>query len=125
MNSELSQFFSEQSDVIVAILYGSRAREEGAASDWDLAVMLSQTLSSPLDRLARFERLRSGLAKSLNCVEAHIDLIDLQRAPLNLCITVATEGKIIKGAESIELFRFYQRAWSGQEEFHYRKANGL
>ena len=71
------------------------------------------------------ERLRAALASVLSSREDCIDLVDLKRAPLNLCITVAEEGEILKGAETLELFRFYQRAWSLQEEFHFRRVNGL
>ena len=80
---------------------------------------------SKLEQLARLERLRAALAKGLACRAGTIDLIDLKRAPLSLCIAVAEEGKVLKGGQSLELFRFYQRAWSGQEEFHFRKAHGL
>ena len=48
----------------------------------------------------------------------------MARAPLNLCVTIAAEGQILKGAETLELFRFYQRAWRGQEEFYLRQAHG-
>lgn len=125
MTSTLTAFFDHQRDVCVAFLFGSRARGTADASDWDIAVSFEACCASNLDRLARLEQLRSALAKALNCRAELIDLIDLRRAPLNLCITVAEEGKILKGRRSLELFRFYQRAWSGQEEFHMRKAHGL
>lgn len=125
MSSILIDFFKQQSDVSVAYLFGSRARGDAKASDWDLAVIFNGRPSSKLDQLARVEQLRSGLSKSLSCEADLIDLIDLQRAPLNLCITVAEEGQILIGQSSLELFRFYQRAWSAQEEFHFRKAHGL
>jgi predicted nucleotidyltransferase len=125
MSSTLTAFFEQQRDVCVAFLFGSRARGAADAADWDLAVTFDGTFDSSLDQLARLERLRSELAKALSCQADLIDLIDLRRAPLNLCITVAEEGQILKGRQSLELFRFYQRAWSGQEEFHFRKEYGL
>jgi predicted nucleotidyltransferase len=121
MSSTLTDFFESQSDICVAFLFGSRARGAEDAVDWDIAVTLDGTLDSSLDQLARLERLRSELTTALSCPADLIDLIDLTRAPLNLCITVAEEGQILKGRQSLELFRFYQRAWSGQEEFHMRK----
>ena len=125
MSSALTAFFEQQRDVCVAFLFGSRARDEVNASDWDIAVCFDAGAMSKLEQLARLERLRSALAKELACRADAIDLIDLTRAPLNLCITVAEEGAVLKGGQSLELFRFYQRAWSGQEEFHFRKAHGL
>jgi predicted nucleotidyltransferase len=125
MTSSLTAFFEQQRDVCVAFLFGSRAREASEASDWDVAVCFNECFTSKLEQLARLERLRSALAKALACPADAVDLIDLKRAPLNLCITVAEEGKVLKGCRSLELFRFYQRAWSGQEEFHFRKAHGL
>lgn len=125
MSSTLTAFFEQQRDVCVAFLFGSRARGVADAADWDLAVCFDRAAPSHLDELARIERLRAALAIELACPADAIDLIDLRRAPLNLRITVAEEGQILKGRQSLELFRFYQRAWSGQEEFHFRKAHGL
>ena len=124
MSSVLTAFFEQQHDICVAFLFGSRARGAANPGDWDVAVSFHGPEVSRLEQLGRLERLRSSLAKALRCRADAIDLIDLKRAPLNLCITVAAEGKILKGAQSLELFRFYQRAWSGQEEFHFRKAHG-
>jgi predicted nucleotidyltransferase len=125
MSSILIDFLKQQSDVSVAFLFGSRARGDAQASDWDIALIFNRRSSSKLDQLARLEQLRSGLSQTLACEADLIDLIDLQRAPLNLCISVAEEGQILTGHSSLELFRFYQRAWSAQEEFHFRKAHGL
>jgi len=122
------QFFEKQADVAVAFLYGSRARgraQAAAASDWDFALSFADEWPTRLDRLARLERLKSELAVVLGGADVAIDLVDLRRAPIGLCITVAEEGRILKGQRSLELFRFYQRAWSAQEEFHFRKAHGL
>ena len=124
MQSTLTDFFESQSDVCVAFLFGSRAKGAANAVDWDLAVLFDGVCESKVERLARLERLRAALAKALDCSAALIDLIDLARAPLNLCITVAEEGRILKGHQALELFRFYQRAWGGQEEFHFCKAHG-
>ncbi|WP_158279883.1 nucleotidyltransferase domain-containing protein [Coraliomargarita sinensis] len=122
---ELVDFFEEQDDVAIAFLFGSRARGSTDSGDWDLALFFGPQVSSRLERLARLERLRSSLAGRVGCSGELIDLADLERAPIGLCITVAEEGTILKGHGSLELFRFYQRAWSAQEEFHFRKAHGL
>lgn len=124
MCAVLVDFFAQHRDVCVAFLFGSRARGSEGSGDWDLAVIFEAPHSERLKGLARIERLRSELAKALSCRADRIDLVDLRRAPLNLCITVAQEGQVLKGASSLELFRFYQRAWRGQEEFHFRKAHG-
>lgn len=120
-----ANFFESQSDVAVALLYGSRAREAPSPSDWDFALVFDGEDASQLNRLARLERLKFELGKRLGMGAERIDLVDLRRAPVGLCITVAEEGRILKGHRSLELFRFYQRAWSAQEEFHFRKAHGL
>lgn len=122
---QIIDFFEAQKDVALAFLFGSRARDEPAAHDWDIALSFDTCFSSKLDRLARLERLKFDLSQVLSLPAEQIDLVDLKRAPLNLCITVAEEGRILKGRRSLELFRFYQRAWSAQEEFHLRKAHGL
>jgi hypothetical protein len=92
--------------------------------DWDLALAFNQSNLSKLSQLARIERTRSELSKVLKEPADCIDLVDVARAPLNLCVTIAAEGQILKGAETLELFRFYQRTWRGQEEFYLRQAHG-
>ena len=121
-------FFEEQQDVVMAFLYGSRARGEAqtiSTSDWDFALSFVNECPAQLDRLARMERMKSELSVALGISGAAVDLVDLRRVPIGLCITVAEEGRILKGHGSLDLFRFYQRAWSAQEEFHFRKAHGL
>ena len=121
----LISFFEQRDDICMAFLFGSRARGEAEVGDWDIAVSFYESSESNLNQLARLERLRSKLSKALGSTAESVDLIDLKRAPLNLCITVANEGKILKGHRTLELFRFYQRAWSAQEEFHFRATHGL
>lgn len=123
--SQLTDFFEKQKDVTVAFLFGSRARGEPEAIDWDFALSFDACYPSNLERLARMECIRSELSQVISPSAGPVDLVDLRRAPMNLCITVAEEGRILKGHRSLELFRFYQRAWSAQEEFHFRKAHGL
>jgi predicted nucleotidyltransferase len=120
-----ADYFESQADVAVAFLFGSRAREESSPSDWDFALCFNGDGFTQLERLARLEQLKSGLAEKLQVPAQRIDLVDLNRAPLGLRITVAEEGRILKGSRSLDLFRFYQRAWRAQEEFHFRKAHGL
>lgn len=125
---EAVNFFEKQEDVAMAFLYGSRARDEAQAasgSDWDFALSFVDEFPTQLDLLARMERLKSELSAALGISGAAVDLVDLRRVPIGLCITVAEEGRILKGHGSLDLFRFYQRAWSAQEEFHFRKAHGL
>ena len=117
-------YFENNDAFDVAFLFGSRARGESAPGDWDFAVLLNKGQNSRLERLAALEKLRFEIAQAVKTTADQIDLVELRDAPLNLCITISEEGQILKGHSHIELFRFYQRAWRGQEEFHFRKANG-
>jgi predicted nucleotidyltransferase len=124
MMKALQDYLRQNQAICFAFLFGSRARGFADVHDWDLALAFNQTNLSKLSQLARIERTRSELSKVLKEPADRIDLVDVARAPLNLCVTIAAEGQILKGSETLELFRFYQRAWRGQEEFYLRQAHG-
>jgi uncharacterized protein len=106
--------------------YSGAARGgEADARDWDLAVSFTGGRVPRAERLGQTERLRSRILTVLDCPEDRLDLVELHRAGLGILATVAEEGILLKGGDTLDAFRFYQRAWRGLEEFHFRKAHGL
>jgi predicted nucleotidyltransferase len=84
--AELQAYFAAQEDVVLAYLFGSRARDRAAPeSDYDIAV-LSQPAAPPTRRY----QLASELSALLH--GAQVDLIVLNRAPVELAYTVIAEG---------------------------------
>ncbi|MCC5808505.1 MAG: hypothetical protein JJU00_19415 [Opitutales bacterium] len=121
----LREFFSREPAVRLAFLFGSRARQAPDARDWDFAVLTADTQRARAERLGRLEPLRRRLGTVLGCGGERIDLVDLRSASLGMLATVAEEGVLLKGGDTLDAFRFYQRAWSALEEFHFRKRHGL
>lgn len=119
------ELFAREPKVRLAFLFGSRAREGQDARDWDFAVSFAGDETPRAERLGELERLRQRLGESLGCGANAIDLVDLRHASLGMLATVAEEGILLKGADTLEAFQFYQRTWRGLEEFHFRKSHGL
>ena len=122
---QFKAFFADHPDIVLAFLFGSHAREDKTARDWDFAVQWAETSGAGWDDFGRLEKLRVALAQWLKCDVSKVDIVDLARAPLAICVTVAEEGLPLKGEDKLSIFRFYQKCWSMQEEFHWRKARGL
>lgn len=117
----LKHTLSQQVDLELAILVGSKARGNASEhSDWDFAIRWLQAIE-PMQQLAKTETLRRLLAKQLQQPEAKIDLIDLSRATLTIRAVVAEEGVILKGEESLAWAHFLQRTWRDLESFYWSK----
>lgn len=87
----IASFFSYE-EVVVAYLFGSRAREDfKEESDVDFAILLSGSFKDPYD----FVRLIGELAMALNVEDEKINLIVLNDADLELAYKVISEGKVI------------------------------
>jgi predicted nucleotidyltransferase len=83
-------------EVSLAYLFGSRARgEAGPRSDYDFAVLLNW---AP-ELLARRGEILSRLTHELVCLlgvgPGQLDLVILNRAPVELAYAVIAEGKIV------------------------------
>lgn len=119
--TELSQFLSQEQDLELAILIGSRANGTvHQGSDWDLAIQWSRSLDSLL-KLGRTETLRRQIAQLLDSEESAIDLIDLPMARLAMRAVVAEEGVVLKGNNSLCWNRFLQRTWRELEEYYWEQ----
>ncbi len=94
-----------------AYLLGSRAtRQHRPTSDADIAIMPGQ----PLDLLAEASRA-DRLAQALQVPT--VDLVDLQRAPLQLRGRVLTEGRLLYSADEPGRVAFEVRTRSEYFDF--------
>ncbi len=97
--SELSEVF-DANDVAVAYLFGSRAdRRATPASDHDVAVLFAD-VEPALDAT---ERLAAELATVLG---TPVDVVDLDRATLELGGHVAERGRVVHSSDEVRRVRF-------------------
>ncbi|MGS0753449.1 nucleotidyltransferase family protein [Roseateles sp. GG27B] len=107
-----------------AVPVGSRTTGTAhAASDWDIALQWAPQLAW-MDVLAKTEVLRSKLAQAMTLDSTAIDLIDLHRANLAMRATVAEEGVILRGHDTLEWAHFLNRTWRDLEYFYWPEVVG-
>ena len=84
------------SDIEVAWLYGSRARNtHNQKSDYDLAIAFKNFIADPLDSRLRPELLASNWQHIIgsSCLQIKLSVIDINLAPIALCYTVLVDDK--------------------------------
>jgi len=117
--ASLKTFFEAIPELELAVLIGSRARNEATVdSDWDIALQWHR-FDSFSEQLAATENLRRQLSHHLNVPEASIDLIDLPHAGLTMRAVVAEEGVVLKAQDSLIWKRFLHRVWRELEEYYW------
>jgi predicted nucleotidyltransferase len=85
--ADVQAFLAAQDDVVLAYLFGSRAGKHAAPeSDYDIAVLTQPALSP-----ARRYQIASELSAVLGA--APVDLVVLNRAPVELAYAVIAEGR--------------------------------
>jgi predicted nucleotidyltransferase len=93
----LEAFFSEESEVVLAYLFGSfLGRRKGAFHDIDIAVFVAPNEMEALDRGMRYG-YRASLSAKLSHILRYdpIDLVILNNAPPLLLRQVIGKGKLI------------------------------
>lgn len=84
----LRDALAAERDVVVAWLFGSRARGDAhRASDWDVAVKLAPC-ADPWRRIALGSALSAALGEP-------VDLIDVDRAPIELAAHAICDGRLV------------------------------
>lgn len=120
IKQELIRFFEKNDLVILAILFGSQAKNEAnETSDWDIAVLMKNT-GNQLDDLALKETIRHQLRSTFDWREENLDLVDLSKVRLSLASSIVEDGIVLKGDNTLALSRFYLRTWSMEEDFYWR-----
>lgn len=121
LHNTLKQLLSEQPDLELAVLVGSRATgNANSNSDWDFAIRWVKQIDS-MQRLGKTETLRRLLAKQLHLPETEIDLIDITTAGLAMRAVIAEEGIVLKGEDDLAWNHFLQRTWRELETYYWNK----
>lgn len=109
--------------LLFAVLIGSRANGRSRSdSDWDIAVHWQSGID-PLDRIGLTEALRRALASTLGVADECVDLIDLRSANLAMRATVAEEGQVLAGDETLAWAHFLTRTWRELEDYYWDQAH--
>ena len=117
----LVQALLNESDLAFAVLVGSRATGKARDdSDWDIALQWHPQLDW-FAVLASTETLRRKLSFALGVAESTIDLIDLRRANLAMRASVAEEGLLLLGEDTLAWAHFLLRTWREVEDFYWDK----
>jgi predicted nucleotidyltransferase len=115
--SMLITFFTQQSKINFALLFGSQINGTNhTQSDWDFAIWFNNTLIE--QHLIQKEQLRQQLSQLLQT--SKIDIVDLQTASLSLKSSIVENHIILKGEYSLELLLFYKRVWALEADFYWR-----
>lgn len=92
ISKKVNTSFLSYENVVVAYLFGSRAREDFTReSDMDFAILLSGSFKDPYD----FVRLIGELATALKVKDEKINLVVLNDADLELAYKVISEGSVV------------------------------
>jgi len=124
LESRLRAVLERQPDVLVAYLFGSRARRvAGALSDIDVAVLLREDGNPTLSR--RLALLRDLAAA---CGRDDVDLVILNEAPVSLAYRVLREGRLLVSRDELARVRHRARTvdrYLDMEPFRRVHAQGL
>jgi predicted nucleotidyltransferase len=131
MNSKIKQLFPQpnlktlqkvlglRDDIAISLLFGSQARGDSyEESDWDIAILFKNNTDG-WDNLGRQEDIRHLLALALAINDDKVDIVDLHRGGLGINATVADEGIILTGQNSLALAIYYQRVWANLEDYYW------
>jgi predicted nucleotidyltransferase len=115
----LQKVLDLRDDIAISLLFGSQARGDShEQSDWDIAILFKNT-SDGWDNLGRQEDIRHLLALALAINDDKVDIVDLHRGGLGINATVADEGIILTGQNSLALAIYYQRVWANLEDYYW------
>ena len=90
--AQLIKVLKREPDVVLAYLFGSRARgAAGGGSDWDVAVLTTRGRQHVQRRQAELAHLLGGVLGT----GAAVDVVILNRASPELCYAVISEGQSI------------------------------
>lgn len=120
----IARELSNNANIAVAWLYGSRAKGTAAeSSDYDLAAALSDSLGAD-EKVALLDDMQYGLSQLVN---VPISLVDINRIPVPLAYEVISKGTVFLVKNELRLRTEEQRIWSLWSEYkfeheHYRQA---
>lgn len=112
----VTQFASENSDIAVMWLYGSRANDTfNAKSDYDLAIAFTHFLTAPLDKRLRPEMLALEWQSVLNLNEYTISIVDINQVPIVLAYEIIQYNHVLFCRDEKRLWREENRIYGRME----------
>ena len=107
---QLKRLATEEPEIVVMWLYGSRARDTAhSKSDYDLAVAFDKPLSNVLDNRLRPEVLAIKWQEEL---DVDISILDINIAPLPITMVVVEDDTTLYGQDTVRRYKEEQRIMS-------------
>lgn len=107
---QLKRLATEEPEIVVMWLYGSRARDTAhSKSDYDLAVAFEKPLSNVLDNRLRPEVLAIKWQEEL---DVDISILDINIAPLPITMVVVEDDTTLYGQDTVRRYKEEQRVMS-------------
>jgi predicted nucleotidyltransferase len=104
-------------DIEVAVLFGSQALGNATlASDYDIAVIFKEVFHGT-DSIGRIEQTRRHIAASMGIADTAIDIAEIRHAGLSIRRTVAEQGLVVVGENSLAWCQFLERTWRSLDAF--------
>jgi predicted nucleotidyltransferase len=114
--AKIKRLSTENDDVVVVWLYGSRATgTETKESDFDLAIAFKNFKLSTMDAFLRPNELAIDWAQLLNIPEEKLSLVDINKAPIYLAFNIVEYGEIIYQTPTSRAFTEQNRIYSQYE----------
>ena len=116
--SEIRTLASENQEVIVAWLYGSRARNTAhQKSDFDIAIAFEKPINNVLDNRLRPEVLALQWQQSTG---AKLSILDINIAPIPIAMTVVDDDHVLFGEDTARRYMEEQRIMSMWDDYQYQ-----
>lgn len=116
--SKIIALATENDDIEVLWLYGSRARgTESAGSDWDLAVAFKEFEPDELKRRLKPELLAIEWQEAVGGVD--ISIADINQVSFPLAYSIIQDDTVWYCRNSLRLHKEEQRIWSMWQEYRY------
>jgi len=116
--SEIKTLASENQEIIVAWLYGSRTRNTAhEQSDFDIAIAFEKPINNVLDNRLRPEVLAIQWQQSTG---ANISILDINLAPIPIAMTVVDDNHVLFGEDTARRFIEEQRIMSMWDDYQYQ-----
>lgn len=112
----ITQFASENNDVAVMWLYGSRADNTfHEKSDYDLAIAFTHFLTDPLDKRLRPEMLALEWQSLLKLDEHTLSIVDINQVPIILAYEIIQYNHVLFCRDEKRLWREENRIYGRME----------
>ncbi len=123
--SAIQSFSSQNPDIEVVWLYGSRAQGNAhSESDYDIAIAFKNFQLSDFDKYTRPNELALEWSEQLNLDSDKLSIVDINRVPVYLAYNIVDDGTILFQQASSRAFHEADRIYSMYEYQKREAMNG-